>query len=115
MVVLNDSLNRIKNLVNEDIFKCQAGTGTTAANATDTGLETEVSATLFTRSKVVSDKAIQVTHDINPSIATSSALSEQEIQVNSGSSSFNRIVHTALTKNANDQFTYITNIFFKSV
>jgi len=115
MVVENDAINRIKDLTNSDVFKCQAGTGTTAPLATDTGLETADSNTLLTPTIVVTDKTIQVTHTIPSTTGEDKAYSEQEIQLNSGSTSFNRIVHNPLTKGAKDEYVYITNIFFNSI
>ena len=114
MVTTNGGLNRVRDLFTTDLFKAQAGTGTNAPTANDTALQTAVAATLLTVSSSKADKAVQVTHTINPGIADSSALSEQEIQTNSGSTEFNRITHTALTKGANDQFNYITTIFFEA-
>jgi len=115
MVTLKTCLNRIRDLFNTDIYKCQAGTGTTAAMASNTGLETEDSNTLLDATVVVTDKCVQVTHTIASTIGEGEAYSEQEIQINSGNTSANRIVHTALTKGANDEYIYITNVFFNSV
>lgn len=115
MVLLTEGLNRIRDLVNDDIFKCQAGTGTTAPTAADTGLEAADSNTLLAPTTTTSSEAIQVTHSISTAIGSGTTYAEQETQLNSGSTNFNRIVHTAVTKGSLDQFEYITNIFFKSV
>jgi len=114
MVTLTTGINRIRDLFDTDIFKCQSGTGTTAPLPTDSGLETADSNTLLTPTTVKTDKAIQVTHTILSTTGEDKAYSEQEIQLNSGSTSFNRIVHTALTKGSNDEYNYITTIFIKS-
>lgn len=115
MVLLKDGLGRIRDLVNDDIFKCQAGTGTTAPTEEDTGLETADSNTLLTPTLTTADQAIQVTHSISSAIGATNAYSEQEIQLNSGTDHLNRIVHTAITKGAKDEFNYITTIFIRSV
>jgi len=115
MVLLSDGLNRVRDLVNNDIFKCQAGTGTTSPTPADTGLETADSNTLLAPSKTTASESIQVTHTINSTIGSGTSYSEQEIQLNSGTDHLNRIVHTAITKGSEDEFNYITNIFFKSL
>lgn len=114
MVTLDVGINRIRDLFNSDIFKCQLGTGTSTPTASDTGLETADSNTLLAPTTTTADKAIQVTHSISSAIGSGSAYSEQETQVNSGSTSMNRIVHTALTKGAKDEYNYITTFFFDS-
>lgn len=115
IVLLTEGLNRIKDLLNTDIFKCQAGTGTTAPTEADTGLETADSNTLLAPTKTTASSSIQVTHVISSTIGSGNAYSEQETQLNSGSTSLNRLVHTALTKGSKDEFSYITTIFLKSV
>jgi hypothetical protein len=115
MVLLDGGVNRVRDLFDGDVFKCQAGTGTTSPSATDTGLETADSNTLLTPTTVTADKSVQVTHTIPAGTGTGNAYSEQELQINSGSTSANRIVHTALTKGIADELIYITNFFFRSV
>lgn len=114
MVVLTEGINRIRDLFSDDIFKCQAGTGITAAKITDTGLETADSNTLLVPTTTNASSAIQVTHTIASTIGSGTAYSEQETQLNSGSTHMNRIVHTALTKGTKDEYNYITTFFFKS-
>jgi hypothetical protein len=114
MVLLTDGLNRIRDLINTDIYKCEAGTGVSSPTEDDTALETPVVATLGTPTKTTADKSIQLTHIIAAGIATGSILSEQEVQLNSGTDHFNRIVHTALIKSNLDQYEYITIFFIKS-
>jgi len=108
MVVLNECLTRIRDLFEEDIFKCQAGEGDTAPVATDTGLETPDSNTLLTPSNEKSGYSIQITHSISSVIGSGNTYTEQEVQLNSGNVNANRIVHEGITKGSNDEFTYIT-------
>ena len=115
MVLLTDGKNRIRDLTEADIFKCQAGTGTSSPIEDDTALETPDSNTLLTPTTTTSSESIQVTHTINSAIGNGNAYSEQEIQMNSGTDHLNRIVHTAITKGAKDEYVYITTIFFRSV
>jgi len=114
MVTTTACINRQRDLFDTDIFKAQAGTGTTAPTSEDTSLETEDSNTLLTVTTSKTDKSVQVTHTIATTIGDGNAYSEQEIQLNSGSTMANRIVHEPLTKGANDEFTYITNFYFMS-
>lgn len=113
--MLTEGINRTRDLINTDIFKCQAGTGTSAATTNDTGLETADSNTLLTPTIVVADKSIQITHTIASTIGNGTTYSEQETQLNSGATSLNRIVHNGLLKGAKDEFVYITNVFIDSV
>ena len=69
MVMLDVGINRIRTLFNNDIFKCQAGSGTNDPLPTDTGLQTAIATTLLTPTKTTADKAVQVTHAINSAIA----------------------------------------------
>lgn len=112
MVLLNNGLNRIRDLFDDDVYKCQAGTGTTAAKITDTSLETADSNTLLTPTTSTASQALQITHTISTAIGNGTAYSEQQIQLESGSTSFNRIVHTALSKGSLDEYTYMTTVFF---
>ena len=115
MTITNNGINRVRSLFNADLFKAQLGTGTNAPSSTDTALQTPVATTLLTPTSALADKAVQVTHAISTAIGATTTFSEQEIQLNSGSTHFNRIVHTGLLKGGLDEFTYITTIFFKSV
>ena len=114
-LILDDGINRIRDLVESDIGNCQSGTGTTAPTASDTGLETPDSNTLDTPTNTKTDKSIQVNFQIPSTTGATNAYSENEIQLNSGTDHLNRIVHTAITKGSNDEFNYITTIFFKSI
>jgi len=114
-LILDDGLNRIRDLVESDIGNCQAGTGTTAPTSADTSLETADSNTLDAPTNTKGDKSIQVNFQIPSTVGATNAYSEQEIQLNSGTDHLNRIVHTAITKGSLDEFNYITTIFFKSI
>lgn len=115
MVILTNGINRVRDLLVADLFKCQAGSGTTAPTAADTALETPIVATLLTPTTTTASDAFQVTHAIASTIGSGSSFSEQEIQLNSGTDHFNRIVHTAITKGSNDEYTYITTVFIQSI
>jgi len=115
MVVTTAGINRMRALLDADVFKCQAGIGTTAPTVDDTSLESADSNTLLAVTTTATDKALQITHSIASTIGSGTAYSEQETQINSGNTMLNRIVHTALTKGANDEYTYITNWFLESV
>ena len=115
MVVLTEGINRLRDLFNTDIFKCQAGTGTTAPTAADTGLETADATTLLAPTKQTASANVQVTHTIPSTVGSGTTYAEQETQGNSGSTNYNRLVHTGIAKGAADEFIYITNFFFKSV
>lgn len=111
MVLLNNGINRVRDLIESDIFKCQAGTGSTTPAYSDTGLETADSNTLLTPTITKSDAALQITHTIPSTVGDGVEYTEQETQLNSGGTSLNRVVHSGTTKGANDDWNYITNLF----
>lgn len=112
-MILNEGLNAVRDLVDAGIEKGQAGTGTTAATPTDTGLETAVVATLLdVTSTTKTDKMITVNYDIDANTGNSSNLSEMEIRFTSGDS-FNRVVHTPISKDDTIEVSYITSFLFQ--
>lgn len=113
MVTLYDGLNRIRDLVNDDIYKFQAGTGTTDVTLNDTALTTPDSNTLVVPTLQNADKAIQSTSIITAVVGEGNAYSEMEMQMNSGTDKLSKVVHTPVTKAANEEYSYITNYFFK--
>ena len=114
MVLLQEFLNRCRDLVDADVFKCQAGTSTTTPSESDTGLNSAVVATLLTPTTIVADKTLQVTHVIPSTVATGSTFAEWETQVNSGSTSMNRSVTAGLAHTSSDDITMITTFFFRN-
>lgn len=114
MVVLNEGMDRVTELLLADVFKCQAGTGTTSPMITDTGLETADATTLAVPTTESGDQAFQVTFLIPSTTGSGNVYSEEEIQIDSGDTSFNRIVHTGLTKGTEDEYTYITTVFLRN-
>jgi hypothetical protein len=113
MTILNNGMNRVRDIFNTDISKCMAGTGTTAPQITDTTLQAGDPTTLLTPTIVTTDRSLQVTHTIPSTTGSGTAYSEQQIQSNAGATSFNRVVHTALTKGDDEEFNYITVVFFE--
>ena len=110
MVLLNEGLNKVRDVLSENLEKGQNGTGTTDAKQTDTGLETPVSATLLTlNSKSVSDKQVTVEHRLDSLTGNGSDFSELEIRFTNGDS-LNRIVHNPLTKDSNTQASWFVTI-----
>ena len=113
MTLQNEFLNRVRDLVNADIYKGQAGTGNTLPTANDTELETPVASTLLDVSVASSDKALSITHTIPATTANGNILSEWEIQVNSGNQQLNRVVTAGINKTASAEVTKLTIIYFE--
>jgi len=114
MVLINEGLNRVRDLVDNDIFKGQAGTDTTAPSESDTGLNSAVAATLLVVSTSVADKTLKVSHVIDSSTATGNTFSEWEVQLNSGGESLNRSVTAGVAHTSSDELTKITTFFFRN-
>jgi len=112
-MILTEGLNQVRDLVDADLDKGQAGTGTTLPTASDTGLETAVGATLATlTSTTTANKAITTNYQIDANTGNGSDLSEYEIQFTDGES-FNRVVHAPISKTSDDEMEYITTFYFE--
>lgn len=113
-MIITEGLNQVRDLVNADITKGQAGEGTTLPTAADTGLEDADSNTLLTlTSKSTANKAITTTYTIDANTGNGDALTEYEIRFTDGES-FNRVVHAAISKTADDEVVYITTFYFEA-
>lgn len=114
MTILNEGLNKVRDLVDDDLDKGQAGTGTTAPTASDTGLETPVVATLASLTGTTKkDKAIQTEYEIDSVTGNGNNLSEYEIRFTDGTS-LNRVVHASVSKTSDDEMDYLTTFYLKS-
>jgi hypothetical protein len=96
MVILNEGLNRIRDLINNDIDKGQLGTATTAANENDTELGSPVASTLLTVSKTLLDREIKFDYTLPSTGGVTATYTEFELQKSSGPVNFDRIVFTGI-------------------
>lgn len=106
MVVLDEGLNKIRDLLSTNLTKGQNGTGTGTADNEDTGLETEVGETFLTLTKSKSDKIVTTTHSLSTAVGNGNNFTEFENQFSSGESLI-RIRHTAISKTDTKQIEFI--------
>jgi len=112
-MILNEGLNRIRDLINTDLDKGQSGTGTTLPTAGDAGLETAVAATLLDLTGTVkTDRVITTTHSVDSTLANGSNLTEHEVRLSSGDS-VNRVVHASISKTVAIEIDYIDTFFIE--
>ncbi len=111
MVVLNEGLNKIRDLINTNLTKGQAGTGTSTATAGDSGLEEPVADTLKTLSNNISDKLLTTSFEVPTTDANGLSFTEFENQFSSGESII-RIRHAPQSKDNTKTFTYILTFEF---
>ena len=112
--ILQEGLDRIRDLLDADITHAQAGTGTQIPAQTDSGLFNEVTSTkkVVTKTKTTSPATIAFTHVITTSEGNDNDLTEWELRLNSETESFNRTVTAHISKKANQQITRLVVVEF---
>ena len=108
-------MNRIRDLISNDIDKGQLGTGTTIATENDTTLKTEVASTLLTVTKSTADKQINFTYTLTSAGGASGTYTEFELQKSATPVHFDRIVFTGVsfTLNGTEDVSVIKRYFIK--
>jgi len=114
MVILNTGLNRVRDLIFDDIDKGQLGEGNTIALATDTGLETEDSTTLLTlESSSKGNLSIRFDYTLPSTGGTTTTYREFELQSSGAPYHYDRIVFTGIDfTNAGTEDINITKIYY---
>ena len=118
MTMLIEGLNRIRDMIYDDVDKGQLGTGGTASAESDTGLETADSDSLLTLdSKTKSDKQIKFIYLLLSTGATTGTYKEFELQKSATPVNYDRIVFTGLsfTKNGTEDIIISKKYFIKRV
>ena len=106
MVILNEGMNKIRDLINTNLTIGQCGTGTSVTTSEDTGLDETQSATQKTLSNNLADKLITTSFTLNTADGNGLSLTEFENQFSTGES-LARIRHTPITKDNTKELTYI--------
>lgn len=116
MVLNREGINRIRDRTKSDLYKVQAGTGTTAPKVSDTGLETAVAGTQNDPVSEVSDKQITITNVIDTTQGNGSDLSEAICELGDSSTQYNlfRVVFSPLSKVSTEDHVHITRVFFRN-
>ena len=118
MTMLIEGLNKIRDMIYDDIDKGQLGTGGTASAETDTGLETEDAATLLDlNAKTTSDKMIKFDYILLSTQGTTTTYKEFELQESTTPTNYDRIVFTGLsfTNNGTEDIIISKKYFIKRV
>lgn len=110
MVLLLEFKNRVRDLIDDDKYKGQLGTGTTAATEDDTGLETADATTLITLTSTTTDKHIVLDYTLPSTTGNGTTYREFELQFNSGNINGNRVVFTGLGKTNEEEWQISTII-----
>ena len=118
MAILKESLNRVRDLIYDDIDKGQLGTDGTAPTESDTGLGSADSTTLLTLdSKSKADKSIKFQYVLPSTGGTTTTYKEFELQKSSGPINYDRIVFAGVnfTSGGSVDLNIIKTYFIRSV
>ena len=98
MTLLIEGINRIRDLIYDDLDKGQLGTGGTLSLESDTGLETADATTLLAvSSKSKSDKTIKIDYTLSSTGGTTTTYKEFELQESTTPTNYDRIVFTGIS------------------
>lgn len=98
MVLLNEGVEKIRDLIKAELSKGQIGTDNTSPSPTDTGLIAPDSNTLLDLSSTsATGNVVQATHKVTVSIGNGTTYKEGEVQFSDGTS-LNRVVFTGVSK-----------------
>ena len=114
-MILNEGLNRVRDLVDAGLDKGQCGDDNTLPTAEDTGLGNAIVATLLSlTSKTKTDKMITTNHNVSSAVGNGETFKEHEIRFANGDS-LNHIVHASISKSSSIEVEYITNFMFEAI
>ena len=113
MTLLDEGLNRIRDLVSADLYAGVAGTGTTAISFTETELVTPIASAEDT-SLIISPstRTLTITHYIPTTSANGNELTEWGIESNSGNTLISRSLTAPVSKTASIEINRVTLIYF---
>ena len=98
ITLLLEGLNKVRDLIYDDIDKGQLGTGGTASTESDTSLETEDATTLLTLDlKTKTTKSIKFDFVLPSTGGSSSTYKEFELQESTTPTNYDRIVFTGIS------------------
>lgn len=106
IVILDEGLNKVRDLINTNLTLGQCGTGISTATPEDTGLDEAVGATSTTLTNNVSDKLLTASFTLPTTNGNGLSFTEFENQFLTGET-LARIRHTALSKDNTKELQYI--------
>ena len=114
MVLLDVGMNKIRDLIYDDLLNGQSGTSGTVPGITNTVLLSPIASTLSAlSSKSITDKRITVAHSISSTTANGQLLQEFGVTFTDGTF-LNRVVHAPISKNNTLEIDYITSFFINN-
>jgi hypothetical protein len=111
MTLLNEGLNKIRDLVDAGIAAGDWGTGTAVSLPTDTGLQTEYVGIDVVPTTTTGDKALSII-SVMPSTSGGTATFTEHVARFSDGTELNRVVFSGVTKSASKEIHNITTLVF---
>ena len=115
MVVLDVGLNRVRDIVDDDLTDGLAGTATTELDVAQTALTSPVAATEANVTTVKTDKTITVTYLMTPVTGNGNTYYEWLLRMNGDATAFSRVLTAGVAKTADTQISKVTTIYFDRV
>ena len=119
MTLLNEGINRIRDMIYDDINKGQLGTSTAEPVATNTALSSPDASTLLVLdSKTKADKTIKFDYTLTSTGGSTATYTEYELQRSTATSvNYDRIVFTGISfvSGGTEDLIISKKYFFKSV
>lgn len=118
MTMLLEGINKVRDLIYDDIDKGQLGEGGTASNESDTGLETADATTLLALdSKSKTSKTIKFDYVLPSTGGSSTTYKEFELQESTTPTNYDRVVFTgvAFVNNGTENLIISKKYFIRSV
>lgn len=113
MPVLNVGLNRVRDIIVDDITDALAGTSNATVVLTQTNLQSPVAATERDVTTTKSERAFQTTQLIPSTIATNNTFREFSVRMNSDAITLSRAVTAPIVHTSNDEITKITTFVLR--
>lgn len=111
MTLLNNGLNKIRDLTSDEVTGIILGTGTVIESATDTGLNSPIGTTFGAVSTTKTDRKATYSYTLNSVQGTGFTYAELGVEM-TGTVYLNRVTFFPLTKNANEEFNFESSTFF---
>lgn len=117
MVMLDQGLNRVRDLINTDVDQGQLGTGTTAANSSDTGLETPDATTVLATTNSTGDKAIRFDFTLPSTGGSTGTYTEFCLSEDATDVEYDRMVFTGIsfTNNGTEDLIFTKRYYIRSL
>jgi hypothetical protein len=110
MVLLKTGMDRIRDLIADDLVDGRAGTDGTLASDTDTTLITPVAATEYDVTTTKTAQTILINHTIPSTAANGNDLVEWETRMDGEATSLNRAITAIVSKNSSIEVTRLTTL-----